>query len=373
LDAGVIGIIILTGILSFRRFWQATAAHQAWPAIKSFYVIPGLYFLIPMIPHLFYFYKRGFSALYVATADGVRGPYFPSLSQNFSFFRSMFDGANWYLRITLEKIAVTPPPIFALSLLVALASSLTLYLVFNTEKEYGKYAVICMVLCIGSFLLYPVFRGLDRPWHFYILTPILIGGSIIAIAHCLSFATNRRKGFAGFVLILFAAGLVSNIAFGTTHGMEMLRRIESRKGACITSPALYDVFRAMKSANLRKIYVINYSLAYPIYVLSGGNIQVEDLYWADLTQQRMDEWFEKLRSNPGIGIAYRYCSCMEGDPSWLSWMNREPQIYEFIKRLEVERATLNVMSIKDDRQTEFVVISQSGKGSDPGQIGRAHV
>jgi hypothetical protein len=224
-----------------------------------------------------------------------------------------------------------------------------------------------MVLCIGSFLLYPVFRGLDRPWHFYILTPILIGGSIISIAHCLSYTTNRWKGFAGLVLILFAAGLVSNIAFGTTHGMEMLQRIESRKGACITSPALYDVFRAMKSANLRKIYVINYSLAYPIYVLSSGNIQVEDLYWADLTQKRMDEWFGKLRSNPGIGIAYRYCRCKEGDPSWLSWMNREPQINEFIKRLEVERATLNVMSIKDDRQTEFVIISQRGNGSDPGR------
>jgi len=226
----VIGFMILTGILSARRFWQAASPHRFWPAVKSFYIIPSLYFLVPMIPHLFYFYKRGFSALYVATADGVRGPYFPSLSQNFSFFRGMFDGANWYLRITLERIAVTPPPILALSMLPILASSLVLYLVSKEEKEYGKYAAICMALCSGSFLLYPLFRGLDRPWHFYILTPILIGGSIISLAHCLSSVAKRWKKCAGFVLILLAAGLVSNIAFGTTHGMEMLKQIESRKG-----------------------------------------------------------------------------------------------------------------------------------------------
>ena len=251
----------------------------------------------------------------------------------------MFDGADWYLRITLERFAVIPAPVLAISLLAALAGSLVLYLVSNTEREYGKYAVICIVLCIGSFLLYPVFRGLNRPWHFYILTPILLGGSVISIAHCLSWLAKRRKRFRGIVLILFAAALVTNIAFGAMHGMIMLRRIESRKGACITSPALYDVFGAMKSANLRKIYVINYSLAYPIYVLSGGDIQVEDLYWADLTRQRMDEWFEMLRINPEIGIAYRRCQCREVDPGWLSWVNREPQINEFIKRLEAERAS----------------------------------
>jgi hypothetical protein len=367
----VIGFILLIGILSFRRFCQTLGGRQTWLAFSDFYVLPGLYFLVPMIPHLFYFYKRGFSALYLATADGIRGPYFPSLSRNFSFFRGMFDGTNWYLRITLERITASSPPILALSLLIALASALILYLACNAEKKYSKYAVLCMVLCIGSFLLYPLFRGLDRPWHLYILMPILISGSVISIACCLSYAENRSKGFAGCVLILFAAGLVFNIGFGSTHGMRMLRRIESRKGACITSPALNDVFRAIQSAHLRKLYVINYSLAYPIYVLSCGNIQVEDLYWADLTQKRMDEWFGKLRSNPEIGIAYRSCQCKEADPGWLAWMNREPQISEFIKRLEVERATLNVMSIKDDRQTEFFVISQDLKGASPSRRGAA--
>jgi hypothetical protein len=363
----VIGFITLTVFLSSRRFRQAVDTQRIWPAIHSFYVIPGLYFLVPMIPHLFYFYKRGLSALHVATANGIRGPYFLSLSQNFSFFRSMFDGANWYLIITLEGIAATPPPILALSMLAVLASSIVLYLVSDMEKEKGKYSVACMALCIGSFLLYPVFRGLNRPWHFYILIPILIGGSIISIAHCHACVAKRRKGFAGFVLILFAAGFAANIVFGTTHGIQLLKRIESRKGACITSPALYDAFRAIHSAHLRKIYAVNYSLAFPIYVLSGGRIQVEDLYWADLTQQRMDEWFARLKSDPQIGIAYRYCRCREADPGWLSWLNREPQINEFIKRLEAERAALNVISIKDDRQTEFFIISQSGKGSYSGR------
>jgi len=79
----------------------------------------------------------------------------------------------------------------------------------------------------------------------------------------------------------------------------------------------------------------------------------------------MDEWFEKLKSDPEIGIAYRYCRCREADPGWLSWMNREPQINQFIKRLEAERADLNVIRIQDDRQTEFFVISRRGNGSGP--------
>jgi hypothetical protein len=93
------------------------------------------------------------------------------------------------------------------------------------------------------------------------------------------------------------------------------------------------------------------------------HIKVEDLYWADLTQTRMDDWFRKIRSNPEIRIAYRFCQCKEADPGWLSWVNREPQIGEFAKRLEMERATLDVLSIKDDRQTEFFVISQGANGS----------
>lgn len=365
----VVSFIVITAVLSYPSLSGLAKSHGIKSALKSAVAIPALLFFLPLLPHLIYFYNAGLGPLLTMTADGVRGPYFATLSQDSSFLRDMFSGVDWYQRTTLDSIPAPSPPILAVLSLVVMPVSLILYLASNRAGKCGRSAVVGFALTICAFLLYPAFRGLTRPWHFYILTPLWVGSCIIATIHCLSFCVDRFRKYAAFVSLLFAAGLAAGVIWGAADGVRILRRIERHKGVCMTSPALNDAYGMIKAGNIKMIYAVNYSLAYPIYVLSEGAIRVEDLAWTDLTQEKMGELFAKVRADPEVGIAYRYCGCKEGDASWIKWLNHDPQIFDFLKRLELERATLSVTSCRDDRQTEYVLISQrkmgpSGSGSE---------
>jgi len=40
-----------------------------------------------------------------------------------------------------------------------------------------------------------------------------------------------------------------------------------------------------------------------------------------------------------VGIVYRHCRNKDWDPNWIRWLNREPQVFDFMKRLQVEDST----------------------------------
>jgi hypothetical protein len=246
-----------------------------------------------------------------------------------------------------------------------MAFSLLIFLLSDYAGRSGRYAALCIALGMGSFALFPAFRGLNRPWHFYVLTPIFTACCMTATVYCLSFCADRFKRYATMVRILFAIGLTLGVVLSVRHGIGLLQRIESYKGACITSTALYDAYGAIRASNLKTIYAVNYSLAFPIFVLSKGTIHVEDLAWSELTPEKIAELFGKVKTNSEVGIAYRYCGNKDWDPNWIHWLNREPQIFDFMKRLEIEGSTLDVLRYKDDRQTEYVLITQTGEKKGP--------
>jgi hypothetical protein len=145
----------------------------------------------------------------------------------------------------------------------------------------------------------------------------------------------------------------------------MLKEVETHKGACLTSPAVYDIYKEIAASNVRTVYTMNYSLAYSFYVFSKGSVSVEDVAWTDLTREKIEGLFQKIKMDPEVGIAYRYCGNKDWDPNWIRWLNREPQIFDFMKRLEIEDSTLDVLRYKDDRQTEYVLITQTGEKKGP--------
>jgi hypothetical protein len=98
-------------------------------------------------------------------------------------------------------------------------------------------------------------------------------------------------------------------------------------------------------------------LAYSFYVFSKGSVRVEDVAWTDLTREKIEELFQKTKMDPKAAIACRYCGNNDWDPSWIRWLNREPQIFDIMRRLETEGSTLNVVHRRDSRQTEFLLIT----------------
>jgi hypothetical protein len=357
----VISFAIILIILSGRQFFQLAGVLGTKQAVKRLVAFAAALFLIPLLPHLIYFSKSGLHDLFAMTADGRRAPYFSSLGYCLSFFGRMFDGSDWYRRITLDTVShVTVPPYWTICGIVIAACSLLLYFTSGKNKKCGRYTMVCIGLGACSFLLYPAFRGLDRPWHFYVLAPTFICCCFVAAADCVSRCLGGLKKRRRVGIVLLSIVFSSGVALSASHGIRMLKEVETHKGACLTSPAVYDIYNEIAASNVRTIYTINYSLAYSFYVFSKGSVRVEDMAWTDLTRQKIEELFKKIKMDPGAAIAYRYCGTKDWDPDWIHWLNREPQIFDFTKRLEIEDSTLDVARFRDDRQTEYVLITPTG-------------
>ena len=358
----VISLIAITIVISCRAFWRTAVNHQLRAAAKSYVIIPSLLFLIPMIPHFLYFWRSGLRDLLTMTADGARFPYFGSLMDNFKYFSTMFDGSDWCQRITLDySTPAKLPPVLFVFVLVVMAASLVIYFTSGSEKRHCMPAIVSIALLLGNFLIYPVFRGLYRPWHFFVLTPLFACCGILSCANCLSYLANRWRKFAVYIQCVVALFLTLCVTFGAARGFEVLRWIESRKGVCLTSPAITEAYEALKAANVKMIYGLSYSIAQPIYVLSKGTIRVEELGFTDLTKEKIDELLKNVRENSEAAIVYRFCGCKEGDPNWIRWLNRDPPIVEFIRRVDSEHSSLDIKTIRDGRKTDFVLIRKSRK------------
>jgi hypothetical protein len=354
----VISFAIIIIILSCRQFFQVAGALGIKRAVIRFVAFPAALFLVPLLPHSIYFLKSGLHDLFAMTADGRRAPYFSALSYSVSFFSRMFDGSDWYRRITLDTaFDLALPPYWAIAGIAIISCSLLLYFTSNDNKKYGRSTVVCIGLCTCSFLLYPAFRGLDRPWHFYVLAPTFICCCVIAAANCLSHCLIAFKRYGRFGVLLLSILFSSGVALSASHGIRMLKAVEAHKGACLTSPAVYDIYKAIAASNVKTVYTINYSLAYSFYVFSKGSVRVEDVAWTDLTREKIEELFQKTKMDPKAAIACRYCGNNDWDPSWIRWLNREPQIFDIMRRLEIEGSTLTVVRSRDSRQTEFLLIT----------------
>jgi len=352
-----IGIIVITMAFTIRFLWKS-AGQIRWPSvIKCYGIIPSLLLLVPMVPHLLYFYLSGFTHLFSMTADGVREPYFAALLGNILNFYPMFDGTGWYQRITLEVLD-RPPPVLFVSGLATMLASVAICLTLGCRKNLDMPAIASTGLFFLAFLLFPAFGGLNRPWHFFILTPLFAGGFIISIAVLLTCFENRWKNFAVWFQGGIVVCLISGAGISATHGFGILQEIESRKGVCITSPVITDVYENLRVANIRKIFGITYSIAYPIYVLSKGSIRVDELAWTDLTEEKIDEMLNMVKENSEVAIVYRSCGHKEESAKWIGWLNHEPQIFELIKRVDSEIPKLDIQIISDERAADFVLIKK---------------
>ncbi len=355
-----VAIAVALTALALQPFLREMRERNTFEAVKTYVAVPTIWFVVPLLPQLLYFQNSGFSELFAATADGRRGPYFATLGNNLSFFCNMFDGVDWYRRITVDFPPQSPKPtVFALAGLSIMACSLILQLVRREERNTGRCALVSIGISVCSFLIYPAIRGLVRPWHIYVLAPAFIIGLVTSAAFCLSTLKKHVKHEA-IIRIAVCIVVVAGAALGAMHASTLLNRFETRKGMCLSSPAFYDFYAAIMASKVKKVYAVNYSLAYPIYVLSKGVIRVEDLAWTTLTREKITELFERIKSNPDAAIAYRYCACKDVDETWITWLNREPEIFELINRLKEDKENLSVMRCKDERQTELVLIRRSG-------------
>jgi hypothetical protein len=353
----VASLAATAGVLSCREFLRTARARQWSRAVTRFLVIPAALFLVPMVPQIAYFIKSGFGPLHAMTADASKLPYLTGLSHGLSFFTRMFDGADWFHRVTVGSMSGVPtPPILAAFGITVIVCSFLIYLAVADSRKGGRYMLVCLGVTVGSILLYPTVRGLYRPWHYYVLAPVFFCAVVAASAHCASFCRIKCGRYAAAVFAVLFVAAASGVVLGSLHGIRVLRGIESLRGACVDSPAINDFYRTIAASNIRTVYAVNYSLANPIYLFSKGTIRAENLAWTELTGDKIEELFRKIKLHPEAAVVYRYCRDKSVETQWIQWLNREPEIYQLFRKLESEEGNVSLVRCVDARQTEFVLI-----------------
>jgi hypothetical protein len=104
----------------------------------------------------------------------------------------MFDGTRWYQMITHEVLEKSPLVLFITGLAPMLAS-VTICFMYGSSERFRLPAFASASLFFLSFLVFPLFGGLNRPWHFFILTPLFACGFIISIAVFLKFFRKQME------------------------------------------------------------------------------------------------------------------------------------------------------------------------------------
>ncbi len=354
----VAGIMIATVAVSFRQFVAIVRAQGIPRAVGAWIGLPAALVAIPVLPDIYYFYRNGFADLFSSTAAAWE-PFTKATAFNFKFFISMFDGWDWYSRI----IADTGPelaqkPILAVFGLSAMACFLALCAVSSRKRRDAADGLILTCAVAIGFLLYPAFRGLNRPWHLYVLAPGFYCCAIVSLRHLANWA-GEKGGFAVAVRVGLSLVGVGCLLMSSAHSRTLIKEIEKRKGECIASPIFYEMYGRMRASHVDFVYAVNYSLGYPVYVLSEGTIQVDDLAWTPLTPEKTGEMLRRIKGDPDAVIAYRQCQCKDLDPQWVHWLNRDAELPAFIKSIESDPG-LSVTRFRDARETELVVVRRAG-------------
>ena len=355
-----LAIIFITAAFALRFLWKSGGQFRLAPVIVPYGIIPATLFLTPLAPHLLYFYLAGLDNLFTMTESGDRVPYLAALLSNFLNVYHIFDGTRWYQQITHEVLERSPMVLF-ISGLATMLASVIICLVSGCAKKLRLAAIASTGLFILAFLLFPVFGGLNRPWHFFILTPLFACGFIISTAVLLTFFKNRRKKPALWFRAGIVVCLIAGVGMGVIHGSGVLERIVQKKGVCVTSPAITDVYESLKATGIRKIFGVNYAIAYPVYVMSKGQIRVDELAWTDLSEEKIDEMLNTVDANPEVAIVYRLCGHKEESADWVSWLNHEPQVFDLIERVEAESDGLDIQVISDEKATDYILIHRPGQ------------
>ncbi len=355
----VIGILFVLILVSFKQFLENVRTGAVKRAVRSYILIPAVLFIAPLMFQIYYFWQRGFSGLKASTADGTFRPYFAALRFNFIFFFTSFDGWDWYRRLTLDaRDEMVMAPYLAILGLSIIALSLVIYFLSSKGRRTGRDSALSLLIGSVSFLIYPAFRGLYRPWHFYILEPLFLFCLFLASRHLLDWSAGRLKYLVRIAVCAIAVFLIS---ISTWHSSYVMRQYGSRKGVCIASTAFYDLYHSILRSHIIQVYAINYSIGYPIYVLSKGEVRVDDLAFAQLTPEKVKELIWNVKQDPDAAIVYRHCGCRDSEPQWVGWLNRDAELPAFIKSLGNEAGEIGAVRFWDNRQTEFVVISQKGR------------
>lgn len=107
-----------------------------------------------------------------------------------TIFLSLSNGTAWFQSLTTKSLSTMGPSAYTIWGFCVMIASFLILLIPQTDRKAAKCAAACIGVGAFSFTAMPAFRGLNRPWHFFILEPLFLAGSVTATIHVLSFIAD---------------------------------------------------------------------------------------------------------------------------------------------------------------------------------------
>ncbi len=313
--------------------------------------------LLPLVPMGIYFALRGFDSLRSMTSvPGTAGPsYWERLSKSVTRFLVDSNGHAWNESLTGKGSTDAMLPFFAILVSLGIAVGLVVLLTSRSKEpsesrggdsqadNRAAFGIAFLLLTL-SLLFYPLFRGLDRPWHYLILGPPFVLTAVLG----LGLGLHRKRGMA---LRSTSAGLAGLLLLASCYGAwTELKQQDQRKGAAICSPGLYEVQDALTAAKPSRITSLSYSLERPLRVLSFGKLRIEGLEFVDFDKLDPESLRRRLQE-PGHYIIFREIHDTSVDAAWVRGLNRGSRYFR--EKIETQTKGLRVKRFRDVRGTVF--------------------
>lgn len=311
--------------------------------------------IIPLLPQTIYFLSHGFADLSAMTyVDSMTTPpYSMRLIDNLTTFLGEFFGGTWPVHgFILSAQVPRYHSWFAwIGLVLLLASPLVIIGFRNSAKKSRPFLLFYPVLFLCLLIIFSIFRGLNRPWHYFVLHPVFIVGTFSSAVLVIQLLLKKFKSS----LVVWATVIIFTLLLirGTIIGWNLLSIIETERGVNLTSLTLYEVEEALKSHQAKKIVCLSYSLCYPLYVLSGGQLQIIDSAWDEFSENSLKRFAGWLQE-PGTYLVYRHSVLAPSIPlDTINWLNRGSS---WLRKQKVPTDVISTIKMVDNRGTEFGIM-----------------
>lgn len=140
---------------------------------------------------------------------------------------------------------------------------------YTTEKSSEPFFLIGFVLIV-VLLLHGCIPGLHRPWHVFTLYPFIT----FTLAMLIDYVSTWSK--SKYVLCILIATCIYTYSIRISKSLTL---ITQHTGSDIYSHALISFSKELEKLPPARIAALTYSLADPVYVLTGGTVRVDDFTW----------------------------------------------------------------------------------------------
>lgn len=228
---------------------------------------------LPVVPFMIYYLREGTADLRLyLTLPGPEPGYFDALTHNINAMRQdVLATRTPQLVRAITSQLVEGVPELGTTLLCIVGGAMLGWGVRMLLRQRFEAASALLLWPVGAFFLYPIFEGLNHPWHFLPLLPLTLVGVTVFVDRLSMPIEHRysrivRRAILGPFLVVLLLMVACTLA--------AFRQIVRSEGRTLSSPALYSLANGLREQPRRRLVCLDYSVCQPLRSVLGTDFKV---------------------------------------------------------------------------------------------------